>query len=389
MALGDGSIAVIDADTHVIEPADLWQTRMSVKKWGDLVPHVKFDPESGGDTWFFGSKPLVPATVTAVAGWHGYPPDHPRTMAELDPHHTDPIARLKRMDEYGIFAEVLYPNLGIFSATEYLGLTVDASFSLECIRAYNDFLIDWCSAAPTRYIPVMTIPFWDLKESIAEMHRAAELGHKGIVMTSRPEHFGLPMIASDHWDTLWAAAQEAQLPVNFHIASGRVEPYANESEKPHTKFGWDSVMGFIGNSRVVLALVFGGVCHRFPGLDFVSVESGVGWLPFMLEAMDWQWKGTGITLDHPEYDLLPSEYFQRQIYGCFWFESGSARAAIDQLGPDNLLYETDYPHPTSMSPGPASPAVSPAQYIRSELGDLPFETQRKLLHDNAARVYHL
>jgi uncharacterized protein len=136
-------------------------------------------------------------------------------------------------------------------------------------------------------------------------------------------------------------------------------------------------------------LIFGGVCHRFPRLNFVSVESGVGWVPFMLESRDWQWTMVGVHDEHPEYDLLPSEYFHRQIYACFWFERGSLRAALDLIGDDNILYETDFPHPTSMSPGPASAATTPHEYIRQVLGDLPDSTVRTLLHDNAAKLYRL
>ena len=92
-------------------------------------------------------------------------------------------------------------------------------------------------------------------------------------------------------------------------------------------------------------LLFGGVCARFPELMMVSVESGVGWLPALLETFDWQWGNSGVVAEHPEYDLLPSEYFRRQIYGCFWFERQSAIDAIVRY-PDNFLYETDFPHPT-------------------------------------------
>ena len=101
-------------------------------------------------------------------------------------------------------------------------------------------------------------------------------------------------------------------------------------------------------------------------LNFVSVESGVGWIPFALDALDWQWKNCGVALEHPEYDLLPTEYFKRQIYGCFWFEVEPARFAIERLGDDNILYETDFPHPTSMSPGPASAAAAPERVPRGQ-----------------------
>ncbi len=87
-------------------------------------------------------------------------------------------------------------------------------------------------------------------------------------------------------------------------------------------------------------------------------------------------------------DLLPSEYFKRQVYACFWFEQQSAIDAMKVL-PDNLLYMTDFPHPTSMAPGPASISQLPKDYIEDVFSQVPEETQQKVLHDNAARIYHL
>jgi predicted TIM-barrel fold metal-dependent hydrolase len=146
---------------------------------------------------------------------------------------------------------------------------------------------------------------------------------------------------------------------------------------------------FMGNARTIASLICGGICHRFPSLKFVSVESGVGWIPFALDSLDWQWKNCGVHLEHPEYDLLPTEYFKRQIYGCFWFETDAARFAIDRLGDENILYETDFPHPTSMSPGPATAAVPPRDFLEDNFSDLPETTLNRILHDNAARLYHL
>jgi predicted TIM-barrel fold metal-dependent hydrolase len=146
---------------------------------------------------------------------------------------------------------------------------------------------------------------------------------------------------------------------------------------------------FMANARTIAQLICGGICHRFPELNFVSVESGIGWIPFALAALDWQWQNCGVGKEHPEYELLPSEYFRRQIYGCFWFERDTALSSIEQLGPDNILYETDYPHPTSMSPGPASIAQRPDEYLRSVFSGVDTASMRKILHDNAARIYHL
>jgi predicted TIM-barrel fold metal-dependent hydrolase len=117
----------------------------------------------------------------------------------------------------------------------------------------------------------------------------------------------------------------------------------------------------------------------------VSVESGIGWIPAALETFDWQWRNGGVLDDHPEYDLLPTEYFRRQIYGCFWFERQAALDAI-ALYPDNVLFESDYPHPTCQHPGPRSAGERPRDYAARLL---PEAVAGRVLHDNAAALYHL
>src|SRR5690606_18157773 len=155
-----------------------------------------------------------------------------------------------------------------------------------------------------------------------------------------------------------------------------------------TNFAKVSSLIFMDNMRCIADLIFGGVCHRFPDLKMVSVESGAGWIPAALEAFDWQWRNGGVRLEHPEYDLLPSEYFRRQIYGCFGFEDAGARFALE-LYPDNLLYETDSPHPPCQHPGPATPARYPREYAADVLGHLPDGVLSKVLHDNAAALYSI
>jgi predicted TIM-barrel fold metal-dependent hydrolase len=145
-------------------------------------------------------------------------------------------------------------------------------------------------------------------------------------------------------------------------------------------------MLFADNLACMSALIHGGVCHRFPDLDFVSVESGVGMIPGALEAFDWQWRNGGVAREHPEYDLLPSEYFRRQIHGCFWYERDAVTPALLAF-PDNMLFETDFPHPTCQHPGPQTPAVEPHAYADEALGALPDDVLEKVLVTNAARLY--
>jgi uncharacterized protein len=239
---------------------------------------------------------------------------------------------------------------------------------------------------------VVAVPFWDLELSIKEIRRCHALGHRGMIFSQAPEHFGAPTLGDPHWDALWAVAQDLELSVNFHIGGGDLSGMnmLHPSSGIHANFATFPVTFFVGNCRTIATLIGSGICHRFPRLKLVSVESGIGWIPFALQALDWMWVECGVRGEHPEYDLLPSEYFRRQMYGCFWFEHGtSLDAALDYLGPDCVLYETDFPHPTSMSPGPVSSAVTPKEFIKTNLGHYSEDVLRKILHDNAAGLYHL
>lgn len=257
-----------------------------------------------------------------------------------------------------------------------------------CVRAYNDFLTDWSSVAPDRLLSVCATPFWDLDFAVDEVRRAAAAGHRAVNMCSQPQNFGAPPLASRHWDPLWAVVAETGLPVSFHIGGGGL---GNLFDDPagiglQATFAKESSMLIFDNMRCLADLFFGGVCHRWPTIRFVSVESGVGWLPGVLEAFDWQWRNGGIGEEHPEYDLLPSEYFERQVYACFWFEREAAVAAIERW-PGNVLFETDYPHPTCQHPGPRTPAQRPRDYATEALGALSDEVLARVLHDNAADLY--
>jgi predicted TIM-barrel fold metal-dependent hydrolase len=359
-------------------------------KYGDLVPHVRWDDEAKEEAWFVGDQRMGPVASAAQAGWHEFPPAHPPRWEDADPHTWDAKLRLQRMDEYGVWAQVLYPNVALFNSA--LLKSGDLGLTLEYIRAYNDFQTEWCSAAPDRLIAVTTLPFWDLDATLAEIRRCEDMGHRGIVFSQDPSAFGLPHLTDPYWDPMWATAQELRQPVNFHIATGDMSllSYAGHpSVGEQALYASIGVSFFLGNARTIANLVCGGICHRFPDLEFVSVESGVGWIPFALDALDWQWKNCGVAKEHPEYELLPSEYFARQIYGCFWFEEEGALYALERLGPDNILYETDFPHPTSMSPGPASAAVAPNIFLENNFAGLDDTVLSKVLHDNAARLYKL
>jgi predicted TIM-barrel fold metal-dependent hydrolase len=382
-------VLVIDTDTHITEPFDLWTSRVP-KKWAAEVPHVAIHPDTNHHHWRVADTWLAAVGYFAYAGWKEYPPDMPWELDEVDPGAYDATARLKRMDEYGIHAQVLYPNIIGFESPLFMKLGPE--LSLLCTQAYNDFLMEFSSADPQRFIPVAMVPFWDLEAAVSEIARCRSIGYRGILFANKYDQIGLPHFCSRYWDPVYAAAQDMEMSVNFHVGFSSLAEGAHTEEKKaerRAKFNArDSArttsVGIMGNADSIASIVTSGVCDRFPRLDFVSVESGFGYIPYLLDSLDWHWKGYGA---HRESPMLPSEYFARQCYGTFWFEKKTL--PLLETYPDNFMFETDYPHPTSMSPGPASPAELPSEHIKKYFVGVPPEVTRKVLHDNAARVYHL
>ena len=139
---------------------------------------------------------------TATAGWGAPFPAAPPTFDEVPPAAHDPKARLEYMDSIGVWAQVMYPNVGGFGNQAFLALD-DPELQLACVRAYNDWLTEWCATDPTRLLAITATPFWDVDATVAEIERCAALGHRGILFTGEPQQFGLPLLGDRSWDPLW------------------------------------------------------------------------------------------------------------------------------------------------------------------------------------------
>jgi predicted TIM-barrel fold metal-dependent hydrolase len=379
-------IAVIDVDTHLTEPADLWTSRLP-KKYKESAPHPVWDPERARDRWKVGRHTLIGVQDQAHAGWKEFFPSTPASFEEAEPGGWDPKARLQVMDGQGIAAQILYPNLLGFFPFAFRELGTDLAGA--CVRAFNDFQVEWCSTDPNRLIPLAFLPFWDIEGSVAELTRCAEMGYRGFNWGHQFEKMGLPALRDAHWDPVMNLAQELELPVSFHIGFGSVDEVEVEGWRTYNddlSLAPLSVLMFLGNANTIIDLCMRGICERFPRLKFVSVESGFGYVPFLLEAMDWQYKNNRGSLSRKGLPL-PSEYFRRQVFATFWYEENVARL-LDLLA-DNVMFESDYPHPTSLSPGPGSMAEDAKTTIARNLAGVPEEIRRKVLHDNAARLYRI
>jgi uncharacterized protein len=382
------AIRVVDADTHLTEPADLWTARIP-ERFRDRAPRVEPDEATGALRWRIGRRWCSLVGNYSIAGWPEFPPSCPPTLQEADAACYDANARLAYMDANGIGVQVLYPNVIAFEGHAFMALD-DEDLKLACVRTYNDYQAEFASVAPERFIRMAMLPFWDLDESVRELRRCHALGHRGMLWAATLDKHGLPDFTDPHWDPLYAVAQDLGMSVNFHVGVGNT---AEEIEQAMNRSDYDpafhtarSSMTFIGNARTIGKLLTSGVCDRFPRLNFVSVESGFGYIPFLLEGLDWQWMGTGAHRRYPAR-LMPSDYFRRQVYTMFWFERDTLELLPSYQ--DNVMFETDFPHPTCLHPGPASHAPPPAEVIRRDIEIVGARVMRKVLQENAARVYHL
>lgn len=390
-------LRIIDTDTHIIEPPDAWTSRMSAKKWGDLVPHVRWDAGHTKQSWYVGetritdvgSSVVVPGDGGRPARWRGNPVSLPAQFEQMHPSAYDAAARVKVMDEDGIRAAVLYPNVGLFFTPQmHQCVNVDLDqYRLDCVRAYNDFTRDWISSDPSRFVILASIPYWDVEASVAEIERCAPLGFKGIVTTGVPQAHGQPYLADRHWDPLWAAAQAHNMSVSFHVGGGDVsevfKPERIAVEGIRTTCARATVDIFFDNALTLTDLLLSGILPRFPDLKFVIVESGIGWIPFCLEAVDYHFaQAYGVREERPEFEMLPSEYFHRQVFANYWFEE-LVPLHLERIGAGNILFETDFPHPTSLF----GPDVK--QAIDHGLGAVDDATREAILWRNAAELYGL
>jgi uncharacterized protein len=385
----DAPIAVVDVDSHLTEPPDLWSERLPAK-WAGAAPRVAPDPSTGVERWRIGDTWCAGVGMQSQIGWRETPPSFPPTWKEVPRNTYEAEGRLAWMDEHGIDAQVLYPNVVTFDGHAIMALE-SRELQAAIYRAYNDYVHEFSRHRPDRLVPIAAVPFWDVQATVAEMTRCAELGFTGIVWAATMDRHGLPPFTDRHWDPVYETAQALRLSINFHVGVGSTEGELVSMRELHDgQFDYafwaaSSTQSFLANGTTVTRLILSGVCQRFPDLRFVSVESGFGFVPYLLEALDWQWRTIGAPGHHPGW-LMPSEYFRRQIYCTFWFEQDSL-PLVSQLA-DNVMFETDFPHSTALAPG-ASSAPSPRKILAEDAQVLDPAVTEKVFSANARNLYRI
>jgi predicted TIM-barrel fold metal-dependent hydrolase len=308
---------------------------------------------------------------------------------EVHPGCSKTKERLELMDRDGIWAQIVYPNVLGFGGQlrgEAMKAHIDDDLRLVSTQIYNDAMAEMQAESNGRLLPMALLPWWDVKQAVAEAERCHAMGLRGVNINSDPHTHGMDDLSGDQWKPLWELCSDKDLPVNFHIGASDASmdwfgsgPWPSFS--PEKKLAVGSTMMFISNARVICNLIVSGLLERYPKLKFVSVESGIGWLPFILEGIEYEIYEAGADVDK-QLSLTPLEYFRRQIYGCFWFEKRGLADMIRRVGVDNCMFETDFPHPTCLYP---TPLESAAQALE---GLTPAE-MRKVMSGNAAKLYKI
>ena len=364
---------VISADSHTVEPPDLWEKWLE-RKYLDTAPKL-VDDGDGGHAWLYmGSTTPEPLGLVTCVGTH---PEElkwtgKRYGVNIHPSCYEGAERLKIMDEDGVDAEMLYPPQRAM-LTFMKNKDVDAH--LAGIRAYDRWLKDgFCAPDPERLIGIFQIPNVGIETSVKELERAKKEGFHGAAISAWPSG-GDNLRAED--DPFWDAAAELDMPVSIHLLLAAQQTKTAASKQAAVAIG---ATAFSLTMPLITELIFQGVFDRFPRLRMAAVETGVGWIPHFLEMTDdrwWRnrlWAGTKLK-------KVPSDYFRDHWLATFIVDR-SGVSVRHQVGVENMAWSTDFPH--HGNDWPYSRRV-----IDSLFGDLPEDERRKIVCTNAARFWGL
>ncbi len=365
------SYKIIDADAHMCELPNLWVERID-RQFRDRAPRVVKDPNGKKGSFFICEK-LPPMRVSGAFA-AGQTFDKKFMEAGIEdalPGGWDPAERLKDMERDGVEAAVLYTTFGFV-----LFQIEDAALQEACFHVYNNWLAEFCSYAPQKLAGLALIPLFDVERGRRELERCQKMGLRGaLIWASPPEDqpYSLPK-----YDSFWATAQDLDMPLSLHLATGRRKE-SRIDESNMAEFWVNLVARPHEIQHSLLMLIFSGILERFPRLKFVSAENDVAWVPHLLERADKYFRRLkqGYNVD---FTLKPSEYFKRQMYATFIDDPLGLKTYHHLGSADNIMWSTDYPHQASTFP-------RTQEVFESMFQGVPEEDKRKIVRDNAAKLY--
>jgi predicted TIM-barrel fold metal-dependent hydrolase len=365
---------VISADDHIVEPRDLFVTRMPAE-FREKAPRM-IPGKDGGDGWSWnGETPSRTLGIEATAGREirisGY------KWEEIFPGNYDGAAHLKDMTEAGIDAAMMFPNLTMSAWS--MGST---PFSLALMQTFNDWMLDdFCGPDPKRLIGLPLLPVnHGMELTLAEVDRCIARGAKGLHIPVFPD---IPYIAP-HYEPLWVKVEESGLPLCMHRTSGGNDP----SGKGNFQFDVPginvagSVIRFFAAVEPLTMMIFSGLFQRHPRLKVVHAEVNFGWIPFWKDTMDDNYERQKGWAQFP-FDHLPSETLGKNVFVTVLDDRlGFELVATEPYLADTAMFSTDYPHSFCLWPDTKG-------HIERVAGKLDPVAKHKILAGNAARVFGL
>jgi len=374
---------IIDADTHVTEPPDLWTSRLP-KKYLEQAPRV-VDGPFGGKAWAVPTGSSMAVTILVnTAGqsptdWELIPKDGFDRMRKGG---WDPAERIKDMDIDMVDVHLIFPSYAFMVCD-----SLDREAYLANVRAYNDWIADFCSYSPDRLYAYAIMPITGPEDAIAEATRVRNMSpcFKSVVLRTWPNGSTIAKHPID--DAFWSAMEDLDMGVachvGFNIGAGSMGKMDADIEILLNM----ATLPFINQEKLAISampvlseMVLGGALERHPRLRFGLIEVGVAWVPFFMEQSNDNYLRhrfwTGASLPMP-----PSEYWERQCFATFQVDTYGL-ANRERVGIDTIMWTSDYPHAGSDWP-------YARERIELHLGDVPADQKRKILCDNAARFFGL
>ncbi len=351
-------LVLVSVDDHVVEPPDLFEGHIP-ERWRDLAPRM-VTRDDGADVWQYDGKEIVNIGLNAVAG---RPPEEygmePTSMHEMRPGCYDIHERVRDMDANGVVGSMCFPSFPNLCG-QLFARSKDKEAALAIVKAYNDWHVDeWCGTYPGRFIPLMIPPLWDPEEMASEVHRMAAKGCHAVTFSENPEKLKLPSLHSEHWDPFWQACSDEGTIVCLHIGSSSSLVMTAQDAPIDVLITLQPV----NIVQCAADLMWSPVLRKFPELRISLSEGGIGWIPYMLDRLDWIYTRHHAWTGQSFGGRLPSEVFRERIVTCF-IDDPVGLVVRDRVGIDRICWEADYPH--SDSTWPTSP-----EYLMKSLDQVP------------------
>jgi predicted TIM-barrel fold metal-dependent hydrolase len=366
---------MVSADTHIIEPPDLWTTHTD-KAFRDRAPSVR--REHDGDWWYIEGERTLSFAGGAQSGDRFENPIELRSgayFAEVRPGGYEPNAHLADNESDGVYASLLFPTEGLM-----LYRIADSALLSALARAYNDWLANFCAAAPQRLYGCAMVNIDDPADAIAEMTRNRKRGMTAALLPTQAPP-GAPY-TDPKYEPMWAASQDLDMPFCMHLGANRAPSSGHGEDIRAIRPSYFTVMDMPVRQSFA-DMIFAGVFDRYPNLKVGSVEHELGWLPFFLDRLDNTYTQRHGNKNYYRFKdgALPSDLFHRNGFASFQ-DDGLGIRERERIGIDGLMWGSDYPHTESTFPR--------SKQINGErLAGVPDGEQKKMLRDNARRILHI